>query len=198
MVVRSDGPTSERERIALTSDRTLQVGQNLPGAGSPWRVLKIDRRDGRSSSSAPVPEIATVWTVRDRGTVVKVSVVEGRRTHAARLRVPPSTELRVGERVRVDGVSLEIAALRARGRTWHHPGAAFAAREVERLYGRRIVRPPAGRMDWRNDRESPSSFDSSTSRAARSRSSPGVRRTRTSPRARTDSGGAAVHRSTPS
>jgi len=197
-VVRSDGPVSERSRTSLPVGHTLQVGHRLPGATEAWRVLRIDRRDGRSVPSAPVEQIATVWARRDRGTVVPVSIVEGRRTRAARLLTPPGTEFEVGGRVTVDGLRLEIAALRADGKTWHHPGATFAAREVERIYGRRTVSPPAGRSDWRRERESPSSFASSTSRAARSRSSPGVRRTRTDPSARTASGGAAVQRSTPS
>ncbi len=197
-LIRSDGPVSEQVRVELPQRLTLQTGQRLPGSAEPWRILRIDRSDGRSVPRAEVSRIATVWTVPDRGTRIAVSIVEGRRTRPARLLSPPGTEFEVGGRVTVEGLRLEIAALRARGRTWHHPGARFSAREVERIYGRRIVRPPAGRSDWRTERERPSSFASSTSRAARSRSSPGRRRTRTVPSARTDSGGAAVHRSAPS
>jgi uncharacterized Zn finger protein len=197
-VVRSDGPVSERSRTSLPSGRTLQVGHRLPGSTERWVILRIDRLDGRSVPSAPTEAIATVWAARDRGKVVPVSIVEGRRTRPARLLTPPDREFEVGGRVSVEGLRLEIAALRAQGRTWHYPGARFAAREVQRIYGRRTASPPAGRSDWRTERERPSSFESSTSRSARSRSSPGVSRKRTVPRARTESGGAAVHRSTPS
>jgi len=193
----SEGDRTDRERIFLPVHHRVQVGSSLPGAAAPLLVRRIDTRDGRQVGSAAPEQIATVWTTRDVGAVVRVSVIEGRFTRTARLVVPPETPYAVGERVSVDGTRLEVIALRARGRTWRRPGDAFPAAEVQRLYARRTVIPPAGRRDWRSERGRPSSVASSTSRAGRSRSGPGVRRTRTAPSARTALGGAQVHRSSP-
>jgi len=198
MQIVSDGRESERTRISLPSHRRVQVGTGLPGSPVPVLVRRIDSRDGRRVTSADTDEIATVWVTRDLGAVVRVSIVEGRITRTARLLVPPGTPYAVGDPVRVEGRRFEIVALRARGQTWRRPGDSFVAADVQRLYARRTVIPPAGRRDWSNDRDSPRSFASSTSRPARSRSSPGVSRTRTRPRARTAAGGAQVHRSSPS
>jgi uncharacterized Zn finger protein len=193
----SMGGVSERSRISLPTRRRLQVGSGLPGSDRTLRIQRIDTRDGRQTAQASSDEIATVWVVRDLGASVAVSIVEGRETRSARLNVPRGTRYTVGERVTVEGTRLDIVALRAKGRTWRRPGDSFVAEEVQRIYGRRTSIPPAGRRDWRSVRERPTSFASSTSRSARSRSSPGTRRTRTAPRARTALGGATVHRSSP-
>jgi len=194
----SAGRLSERSRIELPAHSHLQVGSRIPGSDEPLLIRRIDTRAGARVKSASTDDVATLWVVRDEGAVVPVSIVEGRFTHATRLVVPPDTLFEVGGSCTADGTPLDIVALRARGTTWRRPGDRFAARDVQRLYGRRTESPPAGRRDWRTERESPRSFASSTSRSPRSRSSPGVRRTRTSPRARTASGGATVHRSSPS
>ncbi len=197
-LVVSVGPTSDRRLIRLPRSRTVQVGTGIPESSEPVRVQRIDTRDGRQASSASTDDIATLWAVREVGAVVPVSIVEGPRTRARRLAVSPETRYEVGGRVTVDGIRLDVVALRARGRTWRRPGDAFVARDVQRIYGRRIAIPPAGNRDWRRGRGRPRSFASSTSRSRRSRSSPGVRRTRTVPSARTADGGATVQRSEPS
>jgi uncharacterized Zn finger protein len=194
----SAGKTSERSRIELPAHTRLQVGSGIPGSEEPFRIRRIDTHAGTRVRTAWTEEAATLWVVRDEGAVVPVSIVLGRLTRASRLLLPPDTILEVGGRVTVEGIRLDVVALRARGRTWRRPGDTFAADEVQRLYGRRTEIPPAGRRDWSTGRGRPSSFESSTSRAPRSRSSPGVNRTRTRPRARTASGGATVHRSVPS
>lgn len=191
----SVGQVSERSRITLPAHRQLQVGSGIPDSPEPVRILRIDTRDGRRVPAALTDAIATIWVVRDVGAIVPVSIVEGRRTRTARLIVPRETPYEVGGRVTVEGTRLDIVALRARGHTWRRPGDAFEAAEVQRIYGRRIEIPPAGRSDWSSGRGTLRSFASSTSSFDRSRSSPGVRRTRTTPRARTAEGGATVHRS---
>lgn len=200
-LVLSDGATSQRSHVALPEHRRLEVGSDLPeSTGSvrgPVRIQRIDTRDGRQVRVAAADEVATLWVVRDVGAIVPVSIVEGRRTRAARLIVPPDTRYAVGKPVRVEGALLEIVALRAHGKTWRREGDTFDARDVQRIYGRRTAMPPAGRRDWRNVRVRPSSFASSTSRSDRSRSSPGTSRTRTTPRARIALGGATVQRSSP-
>jgi len=193
----SAGRTSARSRVQLPAHIQVEVGSAVPGTDEPYRVRRIDTNDGRRVISASTDDVATLWVVRDEGAVVPVSIVEGRFTRAVRLVVPRGTVFAVGTRVTAQGTPLDIVALRARGRTWRLDGDAFPAEEVQRVYGRRTERPPAGSRDWSRGRDSPSSFESSTSRSARSRSSPGVRRTRTSPSARTAEGGATVHRSSP-
>jgi uncharacterized Zn finger protein len=194
----SVGETSERSRIELPAHVRVQVGSGIPGSDEPFRIQRIDTRDGLRVHEASTNEVATLWVVRDVGAIVPVSIVEGRLTRTARLIVPRETPYEVGGRVTVEGVRLSIVALRAKGRTWRRPGDAFVAGEVQRIYGRRVESPPAGRRDWSIGRGRPRSLESSTSRSPRSRSSPGARRTRTSPRARTAEGGATVHRSSPS
>jgi len=146
------------------------------------RIVRIDDRAGRQVPAAVAEEIATVWVQRDRGAVVPVSIVEGRRTWSIRLTFPPETRLAVGAELRVEESAVQIVALRARGTNWRRPGDEFPAREVQRLYARRTVRPPAGSSPWSRGRGSPSSRESSTSRAGRSGSGPGVSTTRTRPR----------------
>jgi len=197
-LIESVGRESVRSRVELPGRSRVEVGTGLPGIDRPLLVQRLDDRSGRRVTAARTEEIATVWVVRDVGAIVPVSIVTGRITRAARLILPRETPLAVGNRVTVDRLRLEIAALRARGRTWRRPGDAFPAGEVQRLYARRISIPPAGRSAWSRDRGSPSSFDSSTSRSARARSSPGTRRNRIVPRERTADGGATVHRSTAS
>ena len=191
----SAGTSSERTQIELPSHVTVEVGSGVPGSDEPLRIRRIDTRTGAQANAASTDEVATLWVVRDEGAVVPVSILEGRITRPARLVVPPETTYEVGGRVTLEEGALEVVALRARGKTWRRPGDAFPAGEVQRLYARRTESPPAGRRDWRTGRGRPSSFESSTSRSPRSRSSPGVRRTRTSPRARTADAGAMVQRS---
>ena len=191
----SDGPTSGRTILSLPPETRLEVGAPLPEHVEPLIVRRIDPRSGSVRSGAPAREVATVWATRDVGAIVKVSIIEGRLTRPGRIVVPPETVLEVGGFFTIDREQFSISALRARGKTWRLPGDAFPAGEVQRIYGRRTETPPAGRSDWRSDRSIPSSRTSSSSRAERSRSSPGVTRTRTSPRARTALSGAAVQRS---
>lgn len=194
----SVGGTSAHSRIELPAHVRVQVGSGVPGSGEPLRVQRIDTRDGRRVRAAQAEEVLTLWAVREVGAIVPVSIIEREQTRAARLVVPRETPYEVGGRLTIEGTPLDIVALRAKGATWRRKGDRFLAGEVQRIYGRRTVSPPAGRSDWRRGRGRPSSFESSTSRAPRSRSSPGARRTRTSPRARTADGGATVHRSSPS
>jgi uncharacterized Zn finger protein len=189
---------SDRRRIALPGRRVVRVGETVAEAEVPLRITRIEVGPGRSASSSPVSGVRTLWAVRADETIVPVSVVQGARTSPHLLRVPPSSRLEVGALITVDGERVVIVGLRARGRTWRIVGDAFAASEVQRAYGRRMLRPPAGRRDWRTDRAIPVPRASSTSAPARSRSSPGVRRNATLPRAPTADGGAATHRSSPS
>ncbi len=188
----SSGAVSKRHPLELPPDVTVRVGERLPGADEPLEVRSIDTVDGRRVRSARSEEIATVWLVRDVGAVVPVSVISGAQTRSVRLTFSPSAEFEVGEPLEVEGVRLMITALRARGHTYRFAGDRFRASELERIYGRRTEIPPVGRSAWRSGRGMPSSRTSSTSRSDRSRSGPGVRRTRTVPRRRTASTGATV------
>ncbi len=172
----SDGAASTRLLVRLPGHETITLGERMPGRDAPAVVHKIDRLDGRSVRTATARDVRTVWVTPDVGAVVKVSMVDGRRTTAARLTLPPDTILAVGGPVTVDGRTWHIAALRAKGKTWRHLEDSFEARYVERLYARRYAIPPEGSNDWSRSRERPVAFASSTSRSARSRSGPGVRR----------------------
>jgi uncharacterized Zn finger protein len=172
----SDGPASCRVLRKVPALEQVTIGERFPGRDPPAIVHKIDRLDGRVARSAPAGEIRTVWVTPDVGAVVKVSMVDGRRTTATRLTLPPDTLLVVGGPVTVEGRTWHISALRARGKTWRHPDDTFAAQYVERLYARRYAIPPEGSNDWSRSRERPVARTSSTSRSARSRSGPGVSR----------------------
>ena len=174
-VVISEGSTSVAGTRELPSDERIAVGALLPESdGVPMKVLRVDRRDGGSSPSSPVAQIETLWLSPYRGERVSISLVEGRRTRSLRTVFPKGRSFSVGGSLRVEGRSVRIVALRARGRTWREAGDAFPSEEVDRIYARRIETPPAGRSPWIRVRESPSSRASSTSRSARSRSSPGT------------------------
>jgi uncharacterized Zn finger protein len=197
-LVVSTGPRSERALISLPRFRKLQVATGVPDSDRPLTIHRIEDRKGRSLRHALAEDVATLWATHDEGAVVPVSVVEGSRTHTVRKVWPPESLLEVGGRLEVDRSEIRIYALRALGRTWRRPGDRFRALEVSRVYGRRTDSPPAGRRDWRRGRGIPSSRTNSTSRSERSRSGPGMSTTRTVPRRRRASGGAAVQRLSPS
>ena len=182
-VVISDGPRSVHRRLLLPSTLRVEQGGRVPGADEPLFVRRIETRSRHSVSSARPSEIATVWATHQTGAVVPVSVIEGARTWTDRLTLPKDSRLTVGEPLSVRGQRLEIVALRARGRTWRKPEDSFPATEVTRVYTRRTERPPAGSRPWSTGRGRPSSRTSSFSRSSRSRSGPGDKRTRTTPRA---------------
>jgi uncharacterized Zn finger protein len=169
----SDGAASTRLLVKVAGHESLTLGERMPGRDVPAVIHKIDRRDGRSVRTATARDVRTVWVTPDVGAVVKVSMVDGRRTTSARLTLPPETILTVGGPIRVDDRIWHIAALRAKGKTWRHPEDSFAAQYVERLYARRNERPPEGNRDWSRSRERPVARLSSTSRSSRSRSGPG-------------------------
>ena len=196
-VVVSEGSTSEHHHLRIPSLARVAVGSPLPGAAEATSVQKIEARSGHSVSSAWPAEIATVWAVRDLGAVVPVSVVEGARTWTDRLVLPRESRITVGDSISLEGESVRVVSLRARGRTWRLPEDSFLAGEVQRVYARRTVTPPAGRSPWTTGRGIPRTRASSTSASARPRSGPGEIRTRRPPRARRAAGGAAVHNASP-
>lgn len=194
----SEGPRSERHRVTLPADRKVQVGTGVPDSSEPLVIHKIEDHQGRPVSTGRIRDVGTIWAVRDTGPFVQYSLIQGRITRAGRLPMAPDAMLEVGSTIRLPTASATIVGLRARNHTWRRDGDRFPAGEVQRLYARRTERPPAGRIDWSTDRETSRSRASSASKAARFRSSPGARRARTVPRARTAGSGAAVHRSSAS
>jgi uncharacterized Zn finger protein len=194
----SRGAVSERRRVARPASERLAVSSRVPGIEPALSIRRIVRHDQASAGEATVAEIASVWAVPEDEVRLKVSIVEGPRTRPAEWVVPPDTALAVDETFRLEGGSVRIVGLRAQGRTWRLPDVRFPAREVQRVYGRWTAIPPAGRRVWSRGRGIPRSRTSSFSRSDRSRSSPGVRRARTSPRRRTAPAGATVHRVSPS
>lgn len=174
-VIRSDGDRSVRSSAVVPAAVRLEVGERLPGSDPPAIIHKLDRENGRPARSAEARHVRTVWVTDDVGAVLKVSLVEGRRTRSGRLVLDPDTPVRVGDPVTIEGRRWFVVGVRARGHTWRRPEDVFPAREVERVYTRRTVMPPDGSSDWSRSRGTPISRASSTSRSPRSRSGPGVR-----------------------
>lgn len=197
-LITSRGAISSREKLRLPGSVELVVGADLPGSRPPMRVHRIDLRHGGSAPRAAAALAGSVWVSPHLPPSVPVSILEGARTRTTRWSPGPGIEVGVGETVQVDGLRLRVVALRVRGRTYRRAGDRFAARDVDRLYGRRTVSPPAGRADWSQDRETPRSRTRSFSRSPRSRSGPGATSMRRVPRARTAEGGATVHSFSPS
>lgn len=194
----SDGPKSLRRETRLPSGKRVQVGSDVPGSSEPMRILRIDDREGRQVPSAVSSEIRTLWVRPDRGAILPVSVVQGRRTWSTRLTMPPDALIAVGTELRIDDTRIRVVALRVRGTNSRRVGDGFRAQEIQRVYGRRAEMPPAGRSRWSTDRATPSSRASRDSVASRSRSGPGVRKKRIVPRARMAAGGAAMRSESPS
>jgi uncharacterized Zn finger protein len=197
-VIVSEGTESRAESRTLPSGTVLRLDEPVPGAEPELRVRRIDLPDGRAAPAAPVERIGAIWATVYRGATVPVSIVEGAHTESHRLTLPPEQVITVGQTIRIERETLVVAGLRARQRTWTREGDAFPADNVQRIYARRNRRPPAGSSAWSSFRESPRSWESATSASARSRSSPGVTRTRRSPRGANASAGATTHRSPPS
>ena len=189
-LVVSHGAKSERRGFEVDPAAVLKVGEPLPGEAEALRVHAIDRSDGPRVPTALAREARTVWAVEEGARQLRVAVLAGARSTTERVAARPGLRLEVGDRLGLPSGGVTIVALRARDRTWRRAGDAFDASEVQVVYGRRTESPPAGRRPWSRDRVTPSSVAISTSRAARSRSSPGESRRRTVPRARTAGGGA--------
>ncbi len=197
-VVVSAGATSARRGLELAEGVRLRVGEPVPGLALPATVTRLDRRDGKAGTEASAREVATVWAIEDGHRFVRVAVIDGARSSTERMPTVPGTRIEVGASLRLRSGPVTVVGLRARHRTWRRPGDGFPAEEVTVVYGRRTVSPPAGRSPWSRVRGTPSSRASSISRSARSRSSPGERRKRTAPRARTAAGGATASHSSSS
>jgi uncharacterized Zn finger protein len=191
-VIRSDGPSSIRSRVALPPGTEVRLHEMFPGSDPPSIVRRIEAPDGKLKRVAIPSEIATVWTVLDRRQEVPVSLILGRITRRSQWAPPPGSLVTIGERLNVDGTPTFIVGFRARARTWRHPGDSMPAIEVTRIYARMTDNPPAGSSGWSTDRETPSALESSTSRPARSRSGPGRRVAKIVPRIRRARGGATV------
>jgi len=189
---------SVRETTQFPPDARLSVGEVLPGTDPPLLVRRIDLWSGDSARQAHARDVATLWASVNEGLSIPVSIIEGAHTRPAKWTVDPQFVVTVGDHLEVDGTRIVVVALRAAGHTWRRLEDRFRAEQVQRVYGRRMVSPPAGRSDWSRGRGRPSSRTSSFSRSSRSRSGPGVRRTRTVPRARIASGGAAHQSASPS
>jgi uncharacterized Zn finger protein len=196
-LVISEGNRSRRSRVRVPAHRRLQVGSGVPGKGDKLLIRRIDTRSKESVTSATTDDVATLWATPEGETAVPVSIVEHARTRAVRWVVPSPTEVAVGDEVDIDGTTVVVVALRAKGHTWHRFGDRFLVTDVQRVYGRRREMPPAGSSDWRRVRVRPNSVASSTSTASRSRSAPGSKRARTVPRARMADAGAAVQSVSP-
>ncbi len=194
----SEGKRSAPMSVSLPATQRLLVGSRLPDHDPPLRILRMDLRTRGRAHDAIARDVATVWLTPDGPRAIPVSLVLGAKTAVTRAEIPPDQFLEVGSTVEVAGGTLRVVGLRARNRTWSHAGDRFPAREVARIYTRRMESPPGGSSRWSRSRDSPSSRTISASRSDRSRSSPGVRTRRSRPRDRSASGGAAVHRDSPS
>jgi len=194
----SEGARSTPFRVRLSANQRLLVGSRVPDQERALRIVRMDSRSGTRTTDTIARDVATLWLTPDEPRPIPVSLVLGAKTAVTRADIPPDQFIEVGETVEVAGGTLRVVGLRARNRTWTHAGDRFPAREVARIYTRRMESPPAGRSRWTRSREIPSSRTISTSRSERSRSSPGVRTRRSRPRARSASGGAAVQRVSPS
>lgn len=197
-VVASDGEKSTRHRLAAPPKARFVLGETVEVAGAPLRVTRLELRNGANSGSAVAERLATLWGTRAVESMVRLAVIEGARSRTIKVPASAVSRYEVGRTFRLGDATLLVTALRARGQTWRRPGDAFGSDAVSVVYARRTDRPPAGRSRWSTVRGTPSSRASSASTWPRSRSSPGASRQRTSPRARTASGGAAVHRRSPS
>jgi uncharacterized Zn finger protein len=194
----SSGARSRPESIRLSGGQRLLVGSRVPDQDPPLRIVRMDLPDGSRVSDSLARDVATLWVTPDGPRAIPVSLVLGPKTAVTRAEIPPDQFLEVGETVMVAGGTLRVVGLRARNRTWSRVGDRFPAREVVRIYTRRMESPPAGKSRWSRSRENPSSRTISTSRSERLRSSPGVSTRRSRPRARRASGGAAHHSDSPS
>jgi len=177
------GSNSVRREVDLPPSERLRVGDRLPGVAPPATVRRLDLHDGGTPTEADAREVHTAWAVQEGPHLLRIAVLQGSRSTTERLAAVQGLQLGIGQELRLPAGPVTIVALRARGHTWRRPGDGFPAEEVDVVYARRTVRPPAGRSGWSRARPTPRSRASSTSRAERSRSSPGLRRNRTVPRA---------------
>ena len=194
----SDGKISVRSRVELPAHLHVQVGSGIPGSDEPFRVLRIDTRDGHRVRSALTEEIATLWAVRDAGAVVPVSIVEGRFTRNG------SSGGSEGDRVR-GGRALHGGRDPPSDRRAPGPGKdlASAGRSVPGPRGEPALRPSdrysaCGEERLEQRTGDPEFADEFLLPVRTLPFRPRVSRNRMVPRRRTDSGGAAVHRLSPS
>ena len=164
----SDRDRSKRIHVELPSDLEVRLDGSLPTTPEGLRIRAIDTTEGRRVSRATVSSVATIWASVEGESTVPVSIISGARTRSVQLPFGSDEELAVGGTLEADRIPLTIIALRSRGQTYRRPGDRFRAAEIERVYGRRMDRPPLGRSAWSRDRGTESSRASSTSRSGRS------------------------------
>ncbi|MGI0131386.1 MAG: HVO_0476 family zinc finger protein, partial [Thermoplasmata archaeon] len=134
----SDGGRSVRRRLSLPESLELGVGGSAPGAEPDLEIRRLDLPGGRQVSVARAREVETIWLKRRHSGVVRLSLIDGRRTVPLQLLCPPRSVFEVGTFLRVGNERVRVHAIRARGQTWEEPGARFTPAEVDRLYVRRV------------------------------------------------------------
>ncbi|HEV2448803.1 MAG TPA: HVO_0476 family zinc finger protein [Thermoplasmata archaeon] len=177
--VLSEGGRSRTVRWSLSEGAELVVDAPLPGPDPTLRVRRIDLRDGRRPHRATAGEVATIWVSRESPTLLRLALVEGRRTIPLEVDLTDGSLVGVGNLLSVNGRSLRVHALRAHGQTWEEGGREFRPVEIDRAYVH--VELPRGpeRARRRRDPQDRTTWD-----RARPPMRPGPRTIRRAPRSR--------------
>ncbi len=169
----SEGGRSSPTTIPLPDHSRIAVGDRVvvrPGQEALVRRIEGDRGP---EPAASVRSVRRLWLSVPGPPAVPISIHERGRTRSVRWTYPPGATVAIGDLVSIDSESVEVVAIRIRGRTLRQSPQPQPLAEVTRLYGRRATNPPGGRSRGRSSRSMPSARDHSRSASARRRSSPG-------------------------
>lgn len=151
--VLSEGGRSRSVRWTLSESAELVVDEPLPGPDATLLVRRIDLPDGHRPRRAPVTKVATIWVSRESPTLLRLSLVEGRRTTPLEVELTDGSAVSVGSLLSVNGRTLRVHALRAHGQTWEEGSREFRPMEVDRAYVHVELPPRPGRGPRRQDPE---------------------------------------------
>jgi uncharacterized Zn finger protein len=127
----SRGGQSERTSTELSSDWTLEVGEELMHGDERLLVTGLDS-GGKRVNSARADKTETIWAKNFDNVKLRFSVNRRGRTRAFEIIVDPEEEFEVGSEIEIDDKPVHIHSIRTTERTIRRGTAN--ARDIVRVY----------------------------------------------------------------
>jgi uncharacterized Zn finger protein len=135
-VILSEGPVSHSLTLALDANHRVGRNEVIEVHGKKFRVVRVETAKDPSADYAEVNDIKALWAVSAELVAVKISLVQGPKTVPLQVNLPPSLQLSVGDKIKVEGKKLMITGIRLRGKNMTARSGGGEARELQRIYAR--------------------------------------------------------------
>ncbi|HLE96469.1 MAG TPA: HVO_0476 family zinc finger protein, partial [Candidatus Thermoplasmatota archaeon] len=133
-VVVSKGADSRRERVILSGDDLLAVGDELIVDGRTVLVTGLERRDGRRATELVAGEVGTLWAKDFESVRVRVAINLRQKTIAKEIHANPDREFSIGQELVFGRLRVTIHGIKKQGKMLRHGTAA--AHEIVRVFGK--------------------------------------------------------------